>query len=98
MLKRALTFLCLLTLVMLLDPTLPPAQPPGFGKGDRGKGDRPSGDRPSGTSGFPSSDGRFGRPPGGNPGSTPGTFPAPGTYTFTAPAPGGTSPDGKPVY
>src|SRR5262245_7239926 len=98
--KRALALLCLLTLIMLLDPTLTPAQPPGFGKGDRDRksdrpsGDRPSGDRPSGTPGFPSGDGKFGRP-SSTPGGTPGGFPAPGTYTFTAP--GGAAPGGNPM-
>src|SRR6266487_5334285 len=93
--KKCLTFSCLLTLLILLDPTLTPAQP-GFGKGDRER----KGDRPQGTGMFPGTPGATPSYPGAPGGTTPGGFnfgrPRPdGTSGF--PTPGGTTPGG-PTY
>src|SRR5262245_645786 len=106
--KKCAAFSCVLTLVILLDPTLIPAQP--GSKGDRGdrerKGDRGPGAFGNPSSGFPSSPGGFGpgfgRPrtdgPSGFP-SAPGSAPPGGpTFTFSPPAgsPGGMPPGGMP--
>src|SRR5262245_24903549 len=109
--KRYLAFSCLLTLVILLDPTTTPGQP-GFGKGDRErKGDRPSFGGASGSPAGSPSDGRgpgFGGPGFGRPrpegerrsfGPPGGTPPGGATFTFGPPSgspPGGMSPGGMP--